>query len=79
MVNHPDEAWALFIKGRDELDDDLNRRAWADTLPRFALRPGALDQGRYIRFGEFMKARGLIPEVLAVNAYAVELPIPAAP
>jgi putative hydroxymethylpyrimidine transport system substrate-binding protein len=79
MVNHPDEAWALFIQGRDELDDDLNRRAWADTLPRFALRPAALDHGRYIRFGEFMKARGLIPEVLAVSAYAVELPIPAVP
>ena len=79
MVNHPEQAWALFIQGRDELDDDLNRRAWADTLPRFALRPGALDHGRYNRFGEFMKARGLIPEVLAVQAYAIELAIQAAP
>ena len=73
MVNHPDEAWGLFIRGRSELDDELNRRAWADTLPRFALRPGALDRARYRRFGEFMLARGLIPEVLAVEEYAVEL------
>ena len=42
MVNHPDEAWKLFLKGHKDLDDELNRRAWADTLPRFALRPGPL-------------------------------------
>ena len=74
MVNHPDEAWGLFITGRDELDDELNYRAWVDTLPRFALRPGALDRGRYERFGVFMRDRGLIETVLPVTAYAVVLP-----
>ena len=74
LVNHPDDAWALFIRGRAELDDELNRRAWADTWPRFALRPGALDQGRYRRFGAFMQGRGLIETLLPVDAYAVELP-----
>ena len=39
LVNHPEESWQLFIKGRRELDNELNRRAWKDTLPRFALRP----------------------------------------
>lgn len=73
MVNHPDEAWGLFITGRDELDDELNYRAWVDTLPRFALRPGALDRGRYERFGVFMRDRGLIETVLPVAAYAVVL------
>jgi putative hydroxymethylpyrimidine transport system substrate-binding protein len=74
MVNHPDEAWRLFITGRDELDDELNHRAWADTLPRFALRPSAFDRARYQRFGEFMQDRGLIKTLLPVTAYAVELP-----
>ncbi len=74
MVNHPDEAWGLFITGRDELDDELNHRAWVDTLPRFALRPSALDRGRYERFGVFMRDRGLIETVLPVTAYAVVLP-----
>ena len=42
MINHPRDAWALFIKAHPDLDDELNRRAWRDTLPRFALRPRAL-------------------------------------
>ena len=28
LVNHPDESFELFIKGRPELDDELNRRLW---------------------------------------------------
>ena len=73
MINHQDEAWELFIKGRKDLDDELNRRAWRDTLPRFALRPSALDEGRYKRFAEFLKARGMIETIPPVESYAVEV------
>ena len=73
MINRPGEAWELFIKGRKDLDDELNRRAWRDTLPRFALRPAALDRGRYDRFAEFLKGRGLIETIPPVDSYAVEL------
>lgn len=73
LINHPDESWADFIKGRPELDDELNRRAWRDTLPRFALRPAALDSGRYARFSQFLAEQGLIPEALPVEAYATEM------
>ena len=73
MINHQDEAWELFIKGRKDLDDELNRRAWRDTLPRFALRPSALDEGRYQRFAEFLKARGMIETIPPVESYAVEV------
>ncbi len=73
LVNHPDESWALFIRGRGELDDELNRRAWRDTLPRFALRPAALDRARYARFADFMFEQGLIPAALAVEDYATVL------
>ena len=73
LVNHPDESWQLFIKGRNDLDDELNRRAWAATLPRFALRPAALDRGRYARFAEFLKERGMLETVLPTKHYAVEL------
>lgn len=73
LVNHPDESWALFIRGRGELDDELNRRAWRDTLTRFALRPAALDRARYARFARFMYEQGLIPEVLSVADYATIL------
>jgi putative hydroxymethylpyrimidine transport system substrate-binding protein len=73
LINHPDESFALFTEGRPELDDELNRRAWADTLPRFALRPAALDHARYARFAAFLEQQGLIKAPPPVESYAVEL------
>ncbi len=74
LVNHPDESWKLFIKGdRKNLDDELNRRAWRDTLPRFALRPGALDQQRYRRFANFLQEQGAVKNVPPLESWAVEL------
>ena len=74
MVNHPGEAWKLFVAGdRKDLDDELNRRAWRDTLPRFALRPAALDRRRYERFAAFIVERGLADSLPPVETYAVEL------
>lgn len=72
IVNHPDQAWELFKSYKPkELDNDLNRRAWADTLSRFALRPGALDEARYEEVGAFMKAQGLTKTNPAVETYAI--------
>ncbi len=71
ILNHPEESQAAFVKGRPELNDELNRRAWADTLRRFSHSPAALDAERYTRFAEFLKARGLIKEVAPVDRYAV--------
>lgn len=71
-TNHPDEALALFFKAYPDLDDELNRRAFGDTLPRFAKRPAALDSGRYATFAAFLRDRGLIDEVPPVGSYAVE-------
>jgi putative hydroxymethylpyrimidine transport system substrate-binding protein len=73
LVNHPKESWKLFIKGRKELNDELNKRAFRDTLPRFALRPAALDHGRYMRMARFLKDQGLISKVQSLESYAVEL------
>lgn len=75
LINHPEESWKLFVSnGRENLDDELNRRAWKDTLPRFALRPGALDKNRYTRFAEFLKKEGIIKRVPPLDTWAVELP-----
>ncbi len=73
LVNHPGEAWEIFKATGPELDDELNARAWRDTLPRFALRPAALDTGRYLRFAAFLRERGLIGEPPPVERYAVDL------
>jgi len=75
LVNHPQESWQLFVSGeRKDLDDELNRRAWRATLPRFALRPGALDQKRYRRFAEFLQEQGTVKSVPPLEQWAVELP-----
>jgi putative hydroxymethylpyrimidine transport system substrate-binding protein len=73
MHNHPAEAWAAFVRSNRALDDELNRRAWADTLPRFAHAPGALDRHRYERFAQFLVQEGLIRQALPVEQYAVEV------
>ena len=73
LTNHPDEALDIFLKAYPDLDNELNRRAWVDTLPRFAKRPRALDRARYNRFADFMKDSGLIESVPPIGDYAVEL------
>lgn len=72
LTNHPGEAWTIFAKAHPDLDDELNRRAWADTLPRLARRPAALDRGRYERFARFMQESGLISEIPVLERYAIE-------
>jgi len=71
MTNHPAEAWDVVRKSDAKLDDELNRRAFFDTLPRFAKRPGALDVGRSERLAAFLKERGLIDTVPPVGDYAI--------
>ena len=72
LINHPEESWELFRKSSPaNLDNELNRRAWSDTLPRFALRPSAMDVRRYDVFAEFMKSQGLIDLIPDVNSYTM--------
>ena len=71
-TNHPAETAALLKAADPKLDDELNRRALVDTLPRFAKRPGALDHVRAERFAAFLKARGLIDTIPPIETYAIE-------
>jgi len=73
IINHPQESWEIFKGTAKELDDELNKRAWRDTLPRFALRPEALDEGRYSRFEQFLNDSGLLKEVRPVSELAIDL------
>lgn len=73
IVNNPDQSWEVFKGYAPELDDALNAKAWVDTLPRFALRPEALDEGRYVRFEKFLNDSGLIEGVSPVAKLAVDL------
>ncbi|WP_101067118.1 ABC transporter substrate-binding protein [Roseovarius salinarum] len=73
IVNHPQESWEIFSATSKELQDELNEKAWADTIPRFALRPEALDEGRYARFDTFLKNAGLLEKTRPVSELAVDL------
>lgn len=73
LVNRPDDSWAAFIAAYPRLDDELNRRAWRDTLPRLALRPGAVDGPRYTRFAEFLEDRDLIEDARELEDYAIDV------
>ena len=73
LVNHPDDSWNAFIDAYPNLDNELNRRAWADTLPRFALRPSALDIARYEAFSDFLVRTGIVENPIPVANYATTL------
>lgn len=76
LMNHPKESWEIFIKAYPNLNDELNKRAWADTLRRFAKRPRALDTTRYDRFAKFLTERGLMKAAGPASDYAVVIGSP---
>ena len=73
IVNNPKKSWEIFSHTSKELQDKLNAKAWVDTLPRFAMRPAALDAGRYRRFEAFLHEAKLIKEIKPVSSIAVDL------
>ncbi|KAB7613800.1 ABC transporter ATP-binding protein [Amylibacter sp. SFDW26] len=73
IVNNPETSWEIFSGSSKELQDELNAKAWVDTLPRFALRPTALDHGRYAHFENFLLESGLIKEAKSVSDLAIDL------
>ena len=56
-----------------ELNNELNEMAWFDAIPRFALRPAALDKKRDIRFEKFLYEEGLIDKKYSFEKMAVEI------
>lgn len=74
LINHPEQAWQDFVSYKpQELDNELNRLAWRDTLPRLTLRPRALDNLRYQKMANFMHEQGLIKQVPALADYAIQV------
>ncbi|MGB0671565.1 MAG: ABC transporter substrate-binding protein, partial [Rhodospirillales bacterium] len=71
VINHPDDAYAAFIGAYPDLNDELNKRAWTDTLARFALRPSAVDRARYRTFADFLQSRGLIKAQAPLASYLI--------
>ena len=73
IINNPGESWSIFSGTSQELQNELNKRAWRDTLPRFAMRPAAFDHGRYLDFQAFLKSSGLIAKTLPMTSIAIDV------
>ncbi|VEI45968.1 ABC transporter substrate-binding protein [Actinobacillus equuli] len=68
LKQSPDEAWQSFVSYKPkELDTELNRLAWRDTLPKLADTPRKLDHKKYQVFSEFMQNNGLIKTLPALK------------
>lgn len=70
---NPDEAWGIFSKSGKELDSELNKLAWKDTLPLLAADASALDRARYTAFADFLVKRGLIKQAPPLDSYLREI------
>lgn len=73
LTTNPAEAWQLFAKYGKELDTELNRLAWKDTLPLLARNPSVLDRARYATFAEFLVKHGLIKQAPPLDGYLREV------
>jgi putative hydroxymethylpyrimidine transport system substrate-binding protein len=70
IVNHPNDAWEEFVAyAPDTLNNELNKRAWRDTLSRFALRPSAIDLKRYDDYAQFMYTNKIIKTLPKAKDY----------
>lgn len=73
IVNQPAAAWEMFRDTNAALDTELNALAWDDTWPRFAMRPAAVEAGRYQRFEAFLAAAGATPGGIAAHDLTVDV------
>lgn len=70
IVNHPEASWKQFVAyAPDTLNNELNQRAWNDTLTRFALRPSAIDLKRYDDYAQFLYANKIIETIPKAKDY----------
>ena len=70
IINDPVSTWRDFSSFRKGLDDELNKRAYKDTISRFALRPQAYDLKTYKNFSKFLKNKGIIKQDINVESFA---------
>jgi putative hydroxymethylpyrimidine transport system substrate-binding protein len=69
LLNDPDDGWKRFVAAHPKLDDQLNRKAWGETLRRFQAAPRAVDPQRYLTVAEFMRQGGIIDKVEPIERY----------
>ncbi|WP_025819258.1 ABC transporter substrate-binding protein [Shewanella marina] len=72
IINHPQQAWQQFVSYDPQtLNTPLNKKAWQDTLGRFARRPAAVSLERYQNYAEFLLDNHVIKSLPPVNSYVM--------
>lgn len=74
LKENPEESWKAFVSYKPkELENELNRLAWKDTLPYLAQNPATFDKDVYEQMALFMKENKLIKTLPILDEYAQEL------
>ncbi|SER17062.1 putative hydroxymethylpyrimidine transport system substrate-binding protein [Faunimonas pinastri] len=73
LLAHPAETWATFAKEHADLNNELNKASWQQTLPMFDKDPAKLDAARYEAYGKFLFDSKLIKKELPVSDYAIDV------
>jgi putative hydroxymethylpyrimidine transport system substrate-binding protein len=70
LKENPEKSWEAFISYKPkELDNELNRLAWADTMPYLAANPATFDKVVYEQMADFMKQNKLIKTLPNLDEY----------
>ena len=69
IINNPKKSWKLFYGYKKGLDDELNKRAFKDTIPRFSSRPGAIDKASYKNFQKFLFKKRIISKLHNIDLF----------
>ena len=73
LLADPEGMWRAFASAHTELDTPLNKACWAATLPALARDPGRLDAPRYLAFEKFALVSGIIPRLVPLETFAVQI------
>jgi putative hydroxymethylpyrimidine transport system substrate-binding protein len=70
LARDPDAAWSTIVRANPKLDDELNRRAYRDTVALYARSVASPDPKAFAAFARFLTDRGLTPKPVALSDYA---------
>lgn len=59
LKKNPEKSWRKFLVNHPELNNELNRRVWFNTVPYFTANPAKLNYESYRRLTEFMNGNAL--------------------
>ena len=74
LKENPKKSWDAFVSYKPkELNNELNTRAWSDTLPYLAKNPATFNKDVYNQMALFMKKNKLIKTLPNLDEYAQEI------